>query len=129
MKRSATMAALVPVVMVLSACSSGATEADACNGVAEAMPAVARALANMGDARTADDAEVYLEGVHSAADAVAAVDGPAEFVGVRDDFVDALEAFGVKGVAVAAGEARFAQEQAELAVALAAVERYCPGTR
>lgn len=121
--------ALVGLVLAstLAGCSAGATQAEACAAAGEAADSLTKAFDMAGDAKTGADAEVYLTPILEAADGVRAIEGPAEFIALRDAIADATVAFAEKGVEVAHGRADYGTEMAELSVALGDMEGYCPG--
>ena len=102
-KIPAGVIASLAAVLLLAGCSSAPSQAEACATLNEQSAELMTTLGGI-TAQDVDASEVALEEAQGLVDSMASVDGPGEFVELRDRLVSAMSDFIDEGHAAIAGE-------------------------
>ncbi|MEV4736668.1 MULTISPECIES: hypothetical protein [unclassified Microbacterium] len=124
MKRLPALASVAVGILFLSGCSQAATLA-ACGQVASEAVQVTGAINEL-SSPTPEAAQAALAEVRAVSEKISGIDGPAEFVTLRDSWTTSIDAFVTEGEKAIAGDVSgMDAASAQLRTATDAIVAYC----
>ena len=124
MKKLPALATLAVGILLLSGCSQASTIA-ACGQVAAQAVQVSGVIENF-SSPTPEAAQAALAEVKTVAEKIRGIDGPAEFVTLRDSWATSIDAFAAEGEKAIAGDVSGVDAAStQLRTATDAIVAYC----